>query len=274
MVPFFAMPKFITGMEMAFRRMPHKKWYVILDDDTFIIKDTLRLLLSHLNHNKPLYLGNAVGDYRARFAHGGSGVVLSGAAMEALFSHEHVVAEAYVRSLDETWGDRLVATTLQQVGVYLDERYSHLFNGEAPEWTRVGPRSACSLVLSFHALREPGAMVRAATKLATVADRPVHRGELWALFGSKGRTTEADDHVGPGGDDEHVTIWGGVTDKEACRRKCKRWCFAWTYNADSQRCHASPWFVVGSRPSHPSAKASGVNWSAVRSALQKCSLPT
>ncbi|OTA02204.1 hypothetical protein A9Z42_0025660 [Trichoderma parareesei] len=45
--------KFITGMELAYRLMPQKKWYTILDDDTFLIGPSLHLLLSHLDPAKP-----------------------------------------------------------------------------------------------------------------------------------------------------------------------------------------------------------------------------
>ena len=120
-------------MELLYKQMPHKKWYIILDDDTYLITPSIELLLSHLDPREAQYIGNAVGDYRGRFAHGGSAVLLTGEAMKRLFSRPNIVAEAYLESLDETWGDRLVATTFQKLGVYLDERHSHYFNGEWPE---------------------------------------------------------------------------------------------------------------------------------------------
>ncbi|GAO19997.1 uncharacterized protein UV8b_02063 [Ustilaginoidea virens] len=267
--------KFIMGMEMSYKRMPHKKWYVILDDDTFVVKESLELLLSHLDPSKPQYVGNAVGDYKARFAHGGSAVIISGQAVKMLFRRPDIVAEAYARSMDETWGDRLVATTLQKIGVYIDERYSHYFNGEGPDGTRIRPDRACSPIVSFHGLRKPGDMVRAGRVLGKM-NKPLRWGDLWELFGKSPVQSYAEtrprwgDHVGPGG--EEVRVWKGLSKAEDCQRKCKGWCLAWTYDTDTRECRASPWFVVGSE-SVPSTRLSGINWAgAARSAFRKCSL--
>lgn len=261
------------GMEMSYKRMPHKKWYIILDDDTFVVKESLELLLTHLDPSKPQYIGNAVGDYKARFAHGGSGVIISGEAMKLLFNRPDIIRDAYIRSLDETWGDRLVATTLQKIGVYIDERYSHYFNGEAPEVTRIRTDRVCSPIVSFHGLRTPGAMVRAARVLGRM-NRAVLWGELWDLFGrySLGKAGKeggmGGDHVGPG--EEDIKAWKGVKNVEECRRKCKGKCLAWTYDAEMGVCRVSPWLVVGSQ--EEMGTVSGVNWAGAKSAFQRCSL--
>ncbi|TWU77150.1 hypothetical protein ED733_008417 [Metarhizium rileyi] len=214
--------KFIMGLELSYKRMPHKKWYIILDDDTFVVKESLELLLSHLDPAKPQYVGNAVGDYRARFAHGGSAVIVSGEAMKMLFGRPDIVRDAYISSLDETWGDRLVATTLQRIGVYIDERYSHYFNGEAPVMTRIRADRVCSPIVSFHGLRKPGAMVHAGRTLGRMR-KPVLWGQLWELFGRKplelyeGQPPAEGDHVGPG--EEEVSLWQGIRNAEDCKRR-------------------------------------------------------
>ncbi|KJZ73503.1 hypothetical protein HIM_07059 [Hirsutella minnesotensis 3608] len=190
-------PQFIMGMELAYRRLPLKKWYMILDDDTYLVKPSLELLLSHLDPDKPQYIGNAVGDYKGRFAHGGSAVLLSGSAMKALFSRPDVVARAYVNSLDETWGDRLVATTLQKVAVYINEGYSHYFNGERPEMTRIRGDRICSPIVSFHGLREPGAMARAGERLGGVKQPVLCGGGAGKVSGIDWRRIEPWTHSCP-----------------------------------------------------------------------------
>lgn len=272
------------GMELAYKRMPHKKWYAILDDDTFVVRESLELLLGRLDPGKAWYLGNAVGDYKARFAHGGSGVLISGEAMRMLFGRGDVVREAYVRSLDEVWGDRLVARTLLRMGVYLDERFSHYFNGEAPDLTRIRADGACSPIVSFHGLRTPGAMVKAARALGRMKE-PVLWGQLWGLFGrdaleSYGEESTAlrdgHDHVGPGGEEE-VRVWRGIKTAQDCQRKCRGTgrgtggCLAWTYYTESRECRGSPWFIVGS-PRTEVGTVSGINWSGARAAFHECSL--
>ncbi|UKZ63187.1 uncharacterized protein TrAtP1_004417 [Trichoderma atroviride] len=108
--------KFIAGMELAYRKMPSKKWYVILDDDTFLIGPSLYLLLSHLDPARSWYIGNAVGDYKTRFAHGGSGILLSGDAVRRLFDRPDIVAQSYINSLDETWGGPTGRVDADQTG--------------------------------------------------------------------------------------------------------------------------------------------------------------
>jgi hypothetical protein len=263
------------GMELAYRQMPDKKWYIILDDDTFLIGTSLYLLLSHLDPTRPQYIGNAVGDYKTRFAHGGSGIVLSGEAVRRLFDRPDIVAQSYINSLDETWGDRLVGLTLIKLGIYLDERYSHHFNGEPPEMARVQGDRFCSPIVSLHGVREPGAMETIGHALSK-KEQSVVWGELWELFadtsiqqaGSE-PVRQMRDHVGPTGDD--TATWDKIASADACRLKCRnrKTCLAWTYDRETRTCRASPWIVIGDNSAE--MKESGLDWQTVEPLLQQCS---
>ncbi|KIH86293.1 hypothetical protein SPBR_08305 [Sporothrix brasiliensis 5110] len=272
--------KFIPGLELAYQTMPNKNWYLLLDDDTFVIPSSLRLLLAHLDHSVPHYIGNAVGDFRGRFAHGGSAIVLSREAVTLLLgsgssrvlavaaaaaasnrqqgittnSYKSGLAppllhQAYVDSITETWGDKLLATTLMRVGVYLDERFARLFNGARPRATRISADRFCMPLVSFHALAKPeqmrsvGAVFRQidrgqrggtpsdATSPGFLAP-PIAWGDLWALYG---RPTVAAlhhqpihrgrDFVGAPGDDSSssalvTSVTENVGSPEACRVLC------------------------------------------------------
>ncbi|KFA66500.1 hypothetical protein S40285_00709 [Stachybotrys chlorohalonatus IBT 40285] len=268
--------KFIMGLELVYKQMPNKKWYIILDDDTYLITPTLKLILGHLDSRKPHYIGNAVGDFKARFAHGGSGILLSGEALRRLFSRADIVAKAYFDSLDETWGDRLVATTLQKLGIYLNERYCHHFNGEPPEITRISRDRFCSPLLSFHGLRKIGAMEEVGHTLASI-EKPVLWGDLWQYFGSypiqelaSQPVQHRQDHVGPG--DEFIKTWDRVETAEQCLRNCERnskWCLAWTHDQQSKECRGSPWMVIGTGDAEQ--KDSGVNWKKMAPLVKQCS---
>ncbi|KAM0277180.1 hypothetical protein ACHAO9_012629 [Fusarium lateritium] len=267
--------KFIMGMEMIYHELPGKKWYIILDDDTFLIRPSLELLMSHIDYRKPQYIGNAVGDYKARFGHGGSGILISGEAMRRLFEHPGIVQEAYAESMTETWGDRLVATTLQKLGIYIEEAYNHHFNGEPPSITRIWGDRFCSPLVSFHGLRKPGEMRRVGETLAT-REQPVLWRDVWQLFGGSAisalesrRTELTADHVGK--PDEHTRSWGDVRSANACQKRCEqsgRRCLAWTYEMEIERCHTSPWLLLGA--DRAAGKASGVNWPQVKPLLNSC----
>lgn len=274
-------PKFIAGMELMYQKMPDKKWYMILDDDTYLVKSNLELLLSHLDSNRPYYIGNAVGDYRGRFGHGGSAILLSAEAMRRLFKRKDIVKKAYRNSLDETWGDKLVATTLQKVGIYLEERYSHHFNGEPPELTRITADKFCSPILSFHSLRKPTAMADLSQAIGRKVS-PVLWGELLDILGTTTSTTTTTaagdpgagqrgaDYVGPL-DEERSKTWKDVRDAAECRAKCSgrpRWCLAWTYDGETKLCHTSPWVVPGADDAGD--KVSGVNQAMIEKLGRRC----
>lgn len=262
-------------MELAYKLMPDKQWYIILDDDTFLIEPSLHLLLSHLNPTRPYYLGNAVGDYKSRFAHGGSGIVLSREVMRRLFDRPDIVAQSYIDSLDETWGDRLVGLTLIKLGIYLDERYSHHFNGEPPDMARVQRDRFCSPIVSFHGARRPGAMEAIGQALSNNREQPVIWADLWRLFAdtsldNAGRepVRQMRDYVGPTG--EGTTTWERIVSAEVCRSKCRnrKSCLAWTYDRETRTCRVSPWIVIGNN--NAEMNESGLDWQAVEPLLQQC----
>lgn len=264
-------------MDLLYDKMPNKKWYIILDDDTYLVRPSLHLLLSNLNPQEPLYIGNAVGDYRGRFAHGGSAVVLSAEAMRRLFSRPDVISRAYLDSLEETWGDKLVATTLQKVGVYLDERYNHHFNGEFPAITRIAADRFCSPIVSFHGLRRPGDMVQIGRVLGH-ASQPVLWGQLWDIFGKFPMEDLAhqdvqvnQDHTGEV--DGKSKGWPGIKSADICKAMCdgdRERCLAWTFIPEEKRCITSQSMIIGAE--HAQGKVSGVSWPRVDALRRRCPL--
>ncbi|GJQ11152.1 hypothetical protein GpartN1_g2943.t1 [Galdieria partita] len=99
--------KNLPGFLALYKYFPNKKWYIMLDDDTFVFLDNLALTLQMdhfrlLAEEQPFYLGNPFtvsdcdkygeffdeeGKPNPSFAHGGSGIVLSKAAMERIAPH-------------------------------------------------------------------------------------------------------------------------------------------------------------------------------------------
>lgn len=80
--------KHIPALELGFKHLQSKKWYLMTDDDTYIHLPSLATILSTLDPTKPHYLRNAIGSYTLRFAHGGSGIIFS-----HIFSphHAHII---------------------------------------------------------------------------------------------------------------------------------------------------------------------------------------
>jgi hypothetical protein len=269
--------------------MGQKKWYLLVDDDTLLVPPTIRALLSRLDPDAAHYIGNPVGDFRARFAHGGSGIILSSGAVTRLQArlsrHEgRLLAGEYERSLSEVWGDRLLATALQRAGVYLDERFAALFNGERPRLTRMRNDRMCLPLATFHGLAKGPEMREAGEVVGRWVGKDGARlrwMDVWEAFGGTRIGTEAwrgktkkqqhdtRDHVGPGAEDEVLTR-PRVGSAEECEALCARYwkrCLAWTWIRDGNVCRVSPWVVVGAEAE---GVVSGVNRERFEGLVDRC----
>ncbi|ORY62461.1 uncharacterized protein BCR38DRAFT_395395 [Pseudomassariella vexata] len=245
--------KFISGLQYAWQTMPKKKWYIMADDDTFVIKESLNIVLGHLNPRKPQYLGNPIGDYKGRFAHGGSSAVISGSALSKLFDgHPDIVAEAHLESPSAVWGDKLLATTMMKIGVYLDEGYSRLFNGEPPEMTRMWADRFCVPLISFHGLGDGNKMEQVGNVFKHIRE-PVFWRQLGKIYGAADFETFVKEPIRINQDfvgrlDEHSTSIGDVRTVEDCIKICTRQsdeCIAWTWDQAARVCHVAPWTIIG-----------------------------
>eukprot|EP00835_Amoeboradix_gromovi_P006610 NODE_814_length_3983_cov_0.318229.p1 type:complete len:421 gc:universal NODE_814_length_3983_cov_0.318229:280-1542(+) len=106
---------------------PDSKWFIMLDDDTYLFKNNIIAHLKTLDHNTPYYLGagnnfrgcdnvNRMGD-GPLFAHGGSGIVLSKGALEKMMP---VVDDCSMKYADCWAGDIRTALCLRDVGVFFN----------------------------------------------------------------------------------------------------------------------------------------------------------
>ncbi|KAH9886897.1 family 31 glycosyltransferase [Xylariomycetidae sp. FL2044] len=245
--------KFLPSLEYAWRTMPKKKWYLMLDDDTYIIKSSLSLVVGHLNFAQPQFLGNPVGDYKGRFPHGGSSVIMSGAALKKLFDdNPEIAAEGHLESPTAIWGDKLLSTTFMKVAVYLDETYRRLFNGESPWMTRMWSDRLCLPLVAFHGLGQPEDMREVGETFMHIQE-PVFWMSLGKIYGALDFSVYIDqpifnnmDYVGR--QDEYSTMIEGIKDVEHCVDICTNMassCLAWTYDPPAKACITAPWALVG-----------------------------
>lgn len=118
--------KFLPMLHHAYETAPPEtEWFVMIEADTALSWLNLVHWLQTMDPSKPLYLGsqNLIGD--TEFAHGGSGIVISRAAMDDLEAARSSVGAAYY---DSQWekatshsccGDGIVAEALLAAGVPL-----------------------------------------------------------------------------------------------------------------------------------------------------------
>ncbi|RYP75628.1 hypothetical protein DL770_007361 [Monosporascus sp. CRB-9-2] len=271
--------KFLPSLEYAWLSMPKKKWYLVLDDDTYIVKPSLTLLLGHLNPAKPTFLGNPVGDYKGRFPHGGSSVIVSGSAVSKLYDgHPDVVAEGHQESPTATWGDKLLSTTFMKIGVYLDETYRRMFNGENPWMTRMWVDRFCLPIVSFHGLGEGDSMEQVGNTFKHM-EAPVFWRQLADIYGAYNFSSFHQDPVRANMDfvgrlDEHSTTFTDVNDMPQCIKLCgqhRNTCLAWTFDPALRVCHIAPWAIIGDIAE---GRFSGVNAPLAEWLAKKCHTPS
>ncbi|VVT51244.1 uncharacterized protein SAPINGB_P003032 [Magnusiomyces paraingens] len=147
--------KNIPMLQHAWRHAPDNDWYVLVDDDTYILSDNLGQWLATLDPNKPYYLGSAVAGLQHIFAHGGSGIILSRGVMEMAFGHDKTdewVDEYSSRALRECCGDYMLAAFLKEkldVGLNLSVSGKR-FQGEDFTLAAFNKQNWCSDIVSFH----------------------------------------------------------------------------------------------------------------------------
>ncbi|KAH8650133.1 hypothetical protein BX600DRAFT_483986 [Xylariales sp. PMI_506] len=271
--------KFIPGLQYAWENMPKKKWYIMSDDDTYIIKPSLNMLLGHLDPSVPYYIGNPVGDFLGRFAHGGSSVVLSHATMVKLFDkNPKIAAEANLQSSEITFGDKLLAVTLMKIGIYLDESYSRLFNGEPPFMTRMWADRFCLPLISFHGLGEGDLMEQVDQTFKDISE-PVYWRHMAQIYNAP--TYESfiaepirENYNFVGRLDEHSTTVEDVKSVHECIKICNDNtidCLAWVWDTNTNKCHYAPWAIVGNAQG---GVLSGINYPMAQKLEKSCHSPS
>jgi hypothetical protein len=254
--------------------MPDKKWYILVDDDTYIMQSSMERFLGHLDSTLVHFLGNGVGALKDRFAHGGSSMIFSAAALRQLFSNHEVISAAYHEGLVDPLGDHLLSVTVRKAGIYLEEEYSHLFNGEPPANTKIRRDRFCTPVLTFHNLKSPADM-RQTIKHFGFLRHLVRWVDVWSIMNAPSFDSfqrkpmrEEWDHVGRL--DEHTTTLKEIESPELCLSQCQRRqhsCLAWTWELDTGHCNMSPWIIVGKSTNN---RTTGLNLPEVMALSSRC----
>ena len=100
--------------EKTYAMRPDYDWYLFTDADTYVIWPTMMQWLSKMDAKKKHYIGSVamLGDFP--FGHGGSGYLVSGPSMKAMFEGKKNVANVYDKAASETCcGDYMFAFALR-----------------------------------------------------------------------------------------------------------------------------------------------------------------
>ncbi|KNG47087.1 glycosyltransferase family 31 protein [Stemphylium lycopersici] len=122
--------KFLPMVDKAFKRRPNARWFVFMEADTYLVWENLLGYLSLLDPNQAMYIGKHMYIGGILFAHGGSGFVLSAAAMRKVTEQRDAHLAEYDDYTAENWaGDMVLGKVLKDAGVPLYWAYPH-FQGD------------------------------------------------------------------------------------------------------------------------------------------------
>ncbi|KAJ5811573.1 hypothetical protein N7474_007874 [Penicillium riverlandense] len=147
--------KFLPMIHEAAEFRPNASWYVFLEADTYPIWRNLLAWLEPMDPEQALYLGNQMQIQNIIFAHGGSGFVLSQAAMRQLVDFHAPRQDEWDRFTEEQWaGDCVLGEVLNKAGIQMTWSWPHVTTGslwEADAFSHNYQRDVwCSPAVTFH----------------------------------------------------------------------------------------------------------------------------
>eukprot|EP00842_Homolaphlyctis_polyrhiza_P001503 jgi/Hompol1/2353/HPOL_005962-RA len=149
--------KNLPGFRKLWATFPDAKWYMMIDDDTYVFFENLLDMLNMYDAEKPLYMGShnvfrgcdnvyRLGDGPG-FAHGGSGIVLSRGAMRELMTG---IDQCILKYRDCFAGDVRLALCLRDHKIYITDPKT--FNRDPPNEQYPFPKDPCYRPVTFHHL--------------------------------------------------------------------------------------------------------------------------
>jgi len=155
--------KFLPMMEWTSYLKPESQWYVFMELDTYVNYDNLYRFLSTFNPKTAHYFGSPVWPKKKTiFAHGGSGFILSRAALDKIMALGRMFGEnkhfpgTHFFGVDlkkQCCGDEVLAQVLKKSGVSL-RGYWPMFNGENPITVKYNEEQWCEAIITMHHLQE------------------------------------------------------------------------------------------------------------------------
>ena len=157
--------KFLPMVHKAYTMHQTAYWFVFIETDTYIFWDNLLRMLENLDPLVPQYIGSPLHGDGLMYAYGGSGIVLSRAAIEALLDRETDGHGSYTSVIiyeQDEWVERVKKTTYGEMvlGEALLERADVKLSGYFPMFYPLNIESLefsndvwCVPIISMHKLQ-------------------------------------------------------------------------------------------------------------------------
>ncbi|KAK9460864.1 uncharacterized protein V1516DRAFT_685334 [Lipomyces oligophaga] len=253
----------------AYHTMPVAKWYIFMDADTFIFWDGMFKWLDTLNSDDLLYLGSAAMMGGELFAHGGSGVIMSGALIRKVFDVNNFDFMKWEHRADTVCcGDFVISRLFHEAGVDVpnlaEKPAEWRIQGEPPKFVYFGDGKWCEQILTFHHVtphdinelrqfeikhKSETILYRDIYKEFVMPYLQVGRQEHWDNQARALEFTAKDDQDEPA----HKSY-------DNCRQKCIEWDGCLEFRYKQGYCGMADWLVYGVRDVQPDGKTYSSEW--------------
>ncbi|KAI9929720.1 hypothetical protein MW887_001196 [Aspergillus wentii] len=255
--------KFLPLIQHAGVEKPNAKWYIYMEDDSYIFLPNLLRHLNDFNYRDPWYLGSLAWKHGDYFAHGGAGFALSRGAWEKSFGKDPNIIDKFEQFTDvHGCGDHVLGHVLNEYGVSFgethgDSRFTFGFNAE-PHWSSWFTKANwCKPVYSWHHthskdvarfynLESSWDFQKSALKYRDIYNAFIkpylrHRVEWWDNQSSQYDITSSNaPHAEPPTTATSKETWlKSWQSADACEAACLSWseCVQWAFYEDRCRMH-------------------------------------
>ncbi|KAK4221128.1 hypothetical protein QBC38DRAFT_492698 [Podospora fimiseda] len=248
--------KFMPLMQHAGTNYPKAKWYIYMEDDTYLFLDNVLRYLNGFDWRQSHYLGSFAGKSDVVFAHGGAGFALSRGAWEKTFGKKEDLPGEYEKYTSEhCCGDQVLGYALRESGVKFGEnngdgKFTWGFN-PIVHWRFGFSRwNWCVPLLSWHKVHNrdvaryfelerkwKGKQMRHKDFFEEmIASDLKKRQEWWDNLSELFSVSSGNKENPPVPESSHdLGLWKkGWESVEACERACEGWenCVQWSYVED------------------------------------------
>jgi hypothetical protein len=124
--------KFLPMIDQAYQSLPRAKWYIFIEDDTYLVWNNLLEYLNNFDADKPYYIGKHLYINDIEFGYGGAGFILSNPAMRKVSERRSVRIRDYEDFTASHWvGDCALGKIMEDVKIPLHKAFPHL-QGDSP----------------------------------------------------------------------------------------------------------------------------------------------
>jgi hypothetical protein len=136
--------------EKVYALRPNYDWYLFIDADSYVLFPTIAAWLPHLDPTKPHYIGSRsfVGNFP--FAHGGSGYLVSQAAMRGVAENPGLANRLEAETRRTCCGDFMLAKALHNTTGIRVENVHPVINGEKPATLPYSKDTWCRPLATMH----------------------------------------------------------------------------------------------------------------------------